>query len=67
MQKWWKQSDTFITRLVCFIMISKALSNIILSQSVSTEPAPQLGEEHVRVQVVVIDFGMATLLVKINV
>lgn len=37
-------------------------TNILLSQSVSTEPDPELGDEHVRMQVVVIDFGMATLI-----
>ncbi len=43
-----------------YIMISKndiKGTNILLSQSVSTEPDPQLGHDHVRV---LIDFGMAT-------
>ena len=44
-------------RPMYYIMISKAL----LSQSVSTEPDPQLGHDHVRVQTVLYLLTLAWL------
>ena len=35
-------------------------NNMLVAQSVSTEPEPELGPDNVRVQIVVIDFGMAS-------